>query len=107
VITPWLEPVGLNRLPTASPVRELQGILWTPATQSARREAVGFSDGVAARCPRILQIYENVAWRFKCLLIKQRGRNLRAGQVGRRTEAWFHDQATHQPVGIIRRPKTA
>ncbi len=48
-----------------------------------------------------------VAWRLKRLLIKKRGRNLRAGQAGVWTPAWFHDQGLHQLMGTIRYPKTA
>ena len=48
-----------------------------------------------------------VAWRLKRLLIKKRGRNLRAGQVGRWSRTWFHDQGLHQLMGTIRYPKTA
>jgi len=48
-----------------------------------------------------------VAWRLKRLLIKKRGRNLRAGQAGRWTRTWFHDQGLHQLMGTIRYPKAA
>lgn len=48
-----------------------------------------------------------VAWRLKRLLIKQHGRNLRAGQTGRWTRTWFHDQGLHQLMGTIRYPKAA
>ncbi|MBA2471651.1 MAG: hypothetical protein H0V41_05155 [Pseudonocardiales bacterium] len=41
------------------------------------------------------------------LLIKKRGRNLRAGQAGRWTESWFHDQGLHKLLGTIRYPKAA
>jgi RNA-directed DNA polymerase len=64
-----------------------------------------FRTGNAARKFRQLDRY--VAWRLKRLLIKQRGRNLRAGQAGRWTEAWFHDQGLHQLMGTIRYPKAA
>jgi len=53
------------------------------------------------------QLDRHVAWRLKRLLIKRRGRNLRAGQAGRWTEAWFHDQGLHQLMGTIRYPKAA
>ena len=43
----------------------------------------------------------------KRLLIKKRGRNLRAGQADRWTAAWFHDQGLHQLMGTIRYPKAA
>ncbi len=48
-----------------------------------------------------------VTWRLRRLLIKQRGRNLRAGQVERWTRNWFHDQGLHQLMGTIRYPKAA
>ncbi len=50
---------------------------------------------------------DHVVWRLKRLLIKKRGRNLRAGQVDRSTPAWFHDQGLHRLVGTIRYPKAA
>jgi RNA-directed DNA polymerase len=53
------------------------------------------------------QLDRYVAWRLKRLLIKKRGRNLRAGQAGRWTEAWFHDQGLHKLLGTIRYPKAA
>ncbi|MGH9186834.1 MAG: hypothetical protein ACRD0U_13610 [Acidimicrobiales bacterium] len=49
---------------------------------------------------------ENV-WRLKRLLIKKRGRNLRAGQAARWTPGWFHDQGLHQLMSTIRYPKAA
>ncbi len=48
-----------------------------------------------------------VAWRLKRLLIKKRGRNLRAGQAGRWTHTWFHDQGLYKLMGTIRYPKAA
>ncbi len=48
-----------------------------------------------------------VTWRLRRLLIKQRGRNLRAGQADRWTRHWFHDQGLHQLMGTIRYPKAA
>ena len=48
-----------------------------------------------------------VAWRLKRLLIKKRGRNLRAGQADRWIRTWFHDQGLHQLMGTIRYPKAA
>jgi RNA-directed DNA polymerase len=64
-----------------------------------------FRTGNAANKFRQLDRY--VAWRLKRLLIKRRGRNLRAGQAGRWTEAWFHDQGLHKLSGTIRYPKAA
>jgi RNA-directed DNA polymerase len=48
-----------------------------------------------------------VAWRPKRLLIKKRGRNLRAGQASRWSRTWFHDQGLHKLMGTIRYPKAA
>ncbi|MGH3684115.1 MAG: group II intron reverse transcriptase/maturase [Pseudonocardiaceae bacterium] len=56
---------------------------------------------------RFRQLDRYVAWRLTRLLIKKRGRNLRAGQVGVWTESWFHDQGLHTLLGTIRYPKTA
>jgi RNA-directed DNA polymerase len=64
-----------------------------------------FRTGNAAK--KFRQLDRHVTWRLKRLLIKKRGRNLRAGQVGRWTEAWFHDQGLHQLMGTIRYPKAA
>ena len=64
-----------------------------------------FRTGNAAN--KFRQMDKYVAWRLKRLLIKKRGRNLRAGQAGRWTEAWFHDQGLYQLMGTIRYPKAA
>jgi len=56
---------------------------------------------------KFVQMDRYVVWRLKRLLIKKRGRNLRAGQVERWTPAWFHDQGLHQLMGSIRYPRTA
>jgi RNA-directed DNA polymerase len=53
------------------------------------------------------QLDRYVAWRLQRLLIKKRGRNLRAGQAARWTESWFHDQGLHKLLGTIRYPKAA
>lgn len=53
------------------------------------------------------QLDRHVAWRLRRLLVKKRGRNLRAGQADRWTEAWFHDQGLHKLLGTIRYPKAA
>ena len=45
--------------------------------------------------------------RLRRLLMKKRGRNLRAGQKDRWTRTWFHDQGLHKLMGIIRYPKAA
>jgi RNA-directed DNA polymerase len=64
-----------------------------------------FRTGNAAH--KFAQLDGYVAWRLRRLLIKQRGRNLRAGQVERWTVAWFHEQGLHRLVGTIRYPKAA
>ncbi|MGH3577712.1 MAG: group II intron reverse transcriptase/maturase [Mycobacterium sp.] len=48
-----------------------------------------------------------VAWRLKRLMIKKRGRNLRAGQAGQWTEDWMHGQGLYKLSGTIRYPKAA
>jgi RNA-directed DNA polymerase len=64
-----------------------------------------FRTGNAANAFVTLDRY--VAWRLKRLLIKKRGRNLRAGQGATWTRTWFHDQGLHQLMGSIRYPKAA
>ncbi|MGE5848974.1 MAG: group II intron reverse transcriptase/maturase [Candidatus Methylomirabilota bacterium] len=56
---------------------------------------------------KFVQLDRHVVWRLKRLLIKKRGRTLRAGQSERWTPAWFHDQGLHQLMGTIRYPKAA
>lgn len=48
-----------------------------------------------------------VWWRLTRLLIKKRGRNLRAGQVSTWNRSWFHDQGLHKLMGTIQYPKAA
>ena len=48
-----------------------------------------------------------VWWRLKRLLMKKRGRNLRAAHVDKWSRAWFHDQGLHKLHGTIRYPKAA
>ncbi len=64
-----------------------------------------FRTGNAA--DKFVQLDRYVMWRLKRLLIKKRGRNLRAGQIERWTPAWFHDQGLHKLMGTIRYPKAA
>lgn len=64
-----------------------------------------FRTGNAA--DKFVELDRYVAWRLKRLLIKQRGRNLRAGQASKWTRTWFHDQGLHKLMGTIRYPKTA
>ncbi|MHB8329253.1 MAG: group II intron maturase-specific domain-containing protein [Acidimicrobiales bacterium] len=56
---------------------------------------------------KLVEVDRYVAWRLKRLLIKKRGRNLRAGQSANWTRTWFHDQGLHQLMGTIRYPKAA
>jgi len=64
-----------------------------------------FRTGNAA--DKFVQMDRYVAWRLRRFLIKQRGRNLRAGQAERWTRTWFHDQGLHKLMGTIRYPKAA
>lgn len=64
-----------------------------------------FRTGNAAT--KFVSLDRHVAWRLKRLLIKKRGRNLRAGQADCWTRSWFHDQGLHQLMGTIRYPKVA
>jgi RNA-directed DNA polymerase len=48
-----------------------------------------------------------VAWRLKRLLIKKRGRNLRAGQTAQWTQEWLHGLGLHKLSGTVRYPKAA
>ena len=64
-----------------------------------------FRTGNAAT--KFVTMDDYVAWRLKRLLVKKRGRNLRAGQADRWTRPWFHDQGLHQLMGTIRYPKAA
>jgi RNA-directed DNA polymerase len=53
------------------------------------------------------QVDRYVVWRLNGLLIKKRGRNLRAGQAGQWTEEWFNGHGLHRLRGTIRYPKAA
>jgi len=64
-----------------------------------------FRTGNAA--DQFISLDRHVAWRLKRLLIKKRGRNLRAGQADRWTRTWFHDQGLYKLIGTIRYPKAA
>jgi RNA-directed DNA polymerase len=64
-----------------------------------------FRTGNAA--DKFVELDRYVAWRLKRLLIKKRGRNLRAGQADRWTRTWFHDQGLFKLMGTIRYPKAA
>ncbi len=56
---------------------------------------------------KFIDLDRYVWWRLKRLLIKKRGRNLRAGQADGWTRTWFHDQGLHKLMGTIRYPKAA
>ncbi|MCZ7587293.1 MAG: hypothetical protein M5U27_00200 [Gaiella sp.] len=56
---------------------------------------------------KFIQLDRYVAWRLKRLLIKKRGRNLRAGQAERWTRQWLHQQGLYCLMGTIRYPKAA
>jgi RNA-directed DNA polymerase len=64
-----------------------------------------FRTGNAA--DKFVELDRHVAWRLKRLLVKKRGRNLRAGQADRWTRTWFHDQGLHKLMGTIRYPRAA
>uniref|UniRef100_UPI001FE5EA5A group II intron maturase-specific domain-containing protein n=1 Tax=Amycolatopsis anabasis TaxID=1840409 RepID=UPI001FE5EA5A len=64
-----------------------------------------FRTGNAA--DKFRQIDRHVTWRLRRLMIKKRGRNLRAGQAQQWTEEWFNQQGLHRLRGTIRYPKAA
>jgi RNA-directed DNA polymerase len=64
-----------------------------------------FRTGNAAA--KFVQIDRYVAWRLLRLMVKKRGRNLRAGQADHWTEQWFYGHGLHRLSGTIRYPKTA
>jgi RNA-directed DNA polymerase len=56
---------------------------------------------------KFIEIDRHVAWRLKRVLIKRKGRNLRAGQADRWTRQWFVGLGLHQLMGTIRYPGIA
>jgi RNA-directed DNA polymerase len=64
-----------------------------------------FRTGNAAA--KFRQIDRYVAWRLFRLMVKKRGRNLRAGQADQWTEQWFNGHGLHRLSGTIRYPKAA
>jgi RNA-directed DNA polymerase len=64
-----------------------------------------FRTGNAA--DKFIGIDRHVAWRLKRVMIKRKGRNLRAGQADRWTRQWFVGLGLHQLMGTIRYPGTA
>lgn len=64
-----------------------------------------FRTGNAA--DKFRQIDWYVTWRLFRLMVKKRGRNLRAGQADQWTEKWFNGHGLHRLRGTIRYPKAA
>jgi RNA-directed DNA polymerase len=64
-----------------------------------------FRTGNAA--DKFRQIDRHVAWRLKRLLVKRKGRNLRAGEAAAWTEDWLVGLGLHRLRGTIRYPGTA
>jgi RNA-directed DNA polymerase len=64
-----------------------------------------FRTGNAAAKFRQADAY--VVWRLRRLMIKKRGRNLRAGQTRVWTEEWFNGHGLHRLRGTIRYPRAA
>ena len=64
-----------------------------------------FRTGNAA--DKFRQIDRYVAWRLKRLLVKRKGRNLRAGEAAAWTEDWFVGMGLHRLLGTIRYPGAA
>ncbi|MEU5929962.1 group II intron reverse transcriptase/maturase [Streptomyces antimycoticus] len=64
-----------------------------------------FRTGNAAR--KFQHVDDYVAWRLHRLMVKKRGRNLRAGQRRQWTEEWFNGHGLYRLRGTIRYPKTA
>jgi RNA-directed DNA polymerase len=53
------------------------------------------------------QVDDYVVWRLRRLMVKKRGRNLRAGQSRTWTEEWFNGHGLYRLRGTIRYPKAA
>ena len=64
-----------------------------------------FRTGNAA--DKFVQVDRYVAWRLKRLLVKRKGRNLRAGEAAAWTPAWLKDMGLLQLMGTIRYPGVA
>jgi len=64
-----------------------------------------FRTGNAA--DKFRQADDYVVWRLRRLMIKKRGRNLRAGQAQAWTEAWFNGHGLYRLRGTVRYPKAA
>jgi retron-type reverse transcriptase len=64
-----------------------------------------FRTGNAA--DQFIEIDRYAAWRLRRLMVKRRGRNLRAGQAERRTRTWVVSMGLYQLMGTTRYPRTA
>jgi len=64
-----------------------------------------FRTGNAAT--KFIQVDDYVVWRLRRLMIKKRGRNLRAGQAREWTQEWFNGHGLYQLRGTIRYPRAA
>jgi len=64
-----------------------------------------FRTGNAAH--KFVQVDDYVVRRLRKLLIRKRGRNLRAGQANQWTNDWFHQMGLYRLRGTIRYPKAA
>jgi RNA-directed DNA polymerase len=64
-----------------------------------------FRTGNAAT--KFIQIDWYVGWRLFRLMVKKRGRNLRAGQADQWTQPWFIGHGLHRLRGTVRYPKAA
>jgi len=64
-----------------------------------------FRTGNAA--DKFVQVDRYVAWRLKRLLIKRKGRNLRAGEAAAWTPDWLRAHGLHRLMGTIRYPRAA
>lgn len=64
-----------------------------------------FRSGNAAN--KFTEIDHYVAWRLKRLLVKRKGRNLRAGEAAQWTPDWLRGHGLHRLMGTIRYPGAA
>jgi RNA-directed DNA polymerase len=64
-----------------------------------------FRTGNAAT--KFVQLDRYVAWRLKRLLVKRKGRNLRAGEAAAWTPDWLRAHGLHRLMGTIRYPGAA
>jgi RNA-directed DNA polymerase len=64
-----------------------------------------FRTGNAAA--KFRQLDDYVMWRLLRLMVKKRGRNLRAGQAKQWNEQWFNGHGLHRLRGTIRYPRAA